>query len=584
VKKLVALILIGSLALIGIGNAHAAAPKAGATCSKANQKVSASGKIYTCIKKGKKLVWDSGVTATKNAGNKSVVEGWLCQPGSAPGKDAQGNTLYCTLGGDGKSSWRPQNSSPGGSTNNGNNSGSTGGPGSTGGTTQNAQSRLGAIGSSCKNAGQISYNGMTAVICKSGVVRYLLATDLPKAPAGGYRSRPDWYPTLTKILSGPDSPEPTCVPSSITFTSPVLPLDQLAPSIPYGMMVSDHVTPIDHAYLGLKSLSKSASQLTESDYVPVTAPAAGTITEVSNLGSPNSYRVVMDHGCNLYSVYMVMNRLTGVLASIATQAATSGYLRTTIKVKPGDEFGRQAETMLDFNVFDGTKWLSGFINPHAYLTGDTWKPYTADYLPFFTPAIRSAMESQLQRITAPRIGKIDYDIAGSAVGNWFLSGTNGYGGRFTSEYENANSGITGGNVPGKNYYSWSHLAVAPHQVDTNAWIFSSGWWVDARGDADQAVMQIPTGKITPDKLNASSGIVVYALSKLSYTPPAGVAPNPPGSGAPWPIGYTAASGSSMGIVALQVNADGSLSVEINTSVSDPSAFTGFTSAKRIYTR
>ena len=155
-----------------------------------------------------------------------------------------------------------------------------------------------------------------------------------------------------------------------SFTSPVLPLDQLAPAIPYGLMVGGHVTPIDHAYLGVKALSKSASQLTASDYVPVTAPAAGTITEVSNLGAPNSYRVVIDHGCNVYSVYMVMNKVTGVLASLAAQAATSGYLKTNVKVKAGDEFGRQAETMLDFNVFDGTQWLSGFQNIQSYLTLD----------------------------------------------------------------------------------------------------------------------------------------------------------------------------------------------------------------------
>jgi len=608
---MIALVLTASLSLVGIGFAQAANPKAGTKCSTAKQKVTYSGKIFTCVKKGKSLVWDAGIPVAKPAAGKTVSEGVLCTEGSAPATDAKGNSLYCTKGSDGKSSWRPQSqqgSGGGAGTGGGGSGAGTGGGGSGagtggggsgagtggggsgagtggGGNTQNAGFKLGQLGASCTKNGEIAWNGLMAAICKNGKVSYLLAADAPKTPAGGFTSRPEWYPTLAQILGGPGATEPTCAPSSITFTSPVLPLDQLAPAIPYGLMVGGHVTPIDHAYLGVRALSKPASQLTASDYVPVTAPADGTITEVSNLGAPNSYRVVIDHGCNLYSVYMVMNKVTGVLASLAAQAATSGYLKANVKVKAGDEFGRQAETMLDFNVFDGTQWLSGFQNIQSYLTLDTWKPYTADYLPFFTPSIRSVMEAQLQKTGTPRVGKIDHDIAGTASGNWFLAGTNGYAGRLNSDYENATAMLGSGSVPGKNDYSWSHLAIAPHQVDTKAWVFSSGWWKDPKGDADQAVLVVGPGQVAPDKLTSASGMVVYKLAQISYTPPAGVTPNPPGSMAPWPVGYTVVTGdSSKGVVALQVNADGSLSLELNTTLTDPASLTAFTAAKRIYNR
>jgi hypothetical protein len=571
-RKIIALALTASLSLVGIEFAHAANPKAGTKCSTANQKVTYNGKTFTCLKKGKALVWDSGAAIAKPSTTTNVREGFLCAQGSAPAKDAKGNTLYCTKGGDGKSSWRPQNQQ-----------GSGGGSGG-GGNTQNTGFKLGQLGASCSKNGEIAWNGFIAAICKNGKVSYLLAADAPKTPAGGFTTRPDWYPTLSQILGGSGATEPKCAPSSISFTSPVLPLDQLAPAIPYGMMVAGHVTPIDHAYLGIKSLSKPASQLTASDFVPVTAPADGIITEVSNLGSPNSHRVVINHGCNLWSVYMVMNKVTGVLASVASKAANSGYVAPNIKVKAGDEFGRQAETMLDFNVFDGTQWLSGFQNIQSYLTLDTWKPYTADYLPFFTPSIRTAMEAQLQKTSSPRVGKIDYDIAGTASGNWFLAGTNGYAGRLNSDYENATAMLGGGSVPGKNDYSWSHLAIAPHQVDTKAWVFSSGWWKDPKGDADQAALIVGSGQVAPDKLTSASGMVVYKLAQLSYAPPAGVTPNPPGSMAPWPVGYTVITGMSRGVVALQVNADGSLSLELNTTLTDPASLTAFTAAKRIYNR
>jgi hypothetical protein len=54
--------------------------------------------------------------------------------------------------------------------------------------------------------------------------------------------------------------------------------------------------------------------------------------------------------------------------------------------------------------------------------------------------------------------------------------------------------------------------------------------------------------------------------------------------APWPVGYTVVTGRERGVVALQVNADGSLSLELNTSITSISGFTAFTAAKRTYNR
>jgi hypothetical protein len=61
-KPLVAI----SLALVLLIPASAlAAPKAGASCSKAGSTSTYSGKKYTCIKSGKKLVWNKGVLIPK---------------------------------------------------------------------------------------------------------------------------------------------------------------------------------------------------------------------------------------------------------------------------------------------------------------------------------------------------------------------------------------------------------------------------------------------------------------------------------------------------------------------------------------
>ena len=59
-KTLLALSLI--LSLIAPINAHAAV-KAGASCKKAGQIKTIAGKKFTCVKSGKKLVWNKGVAA-----------------------------------------------------------------------------------------------------------------------------------------------------------------------------------------------------------------------------------------------------------------------------------------------------------------------------------------------------------------------------------------------------------------------------------------------------------------------------------------------------------------------------------------
>ena len=607
-RLLIAVVLL--LGVFGSAPANAAAPKPGSKCVKSGQVIRVNSLEYKCIKSGKKLVWSKGVkipakptptptpsptpsptptptptpspTPSQTQGSQNpqvkIQEGFLCDgTGPASGKDASGKELFCTKGGDGKYSWRPQQS------------GTIGGSGNQG-TSPTEQQQMPPdtqflygrrIGMNCSTNGVFGFTGGMLAVCRDKKVSYALQSDIPATPVGGYKTRPSWYPSLAQQLG--KMAEPTCAPSSIKFTSPVIPLDSLAPSIPYGAMIGGHVTPIDHAYLGVSTLYKEVATRTESDFVPVTSPADGVITSIGNLGSPTSIRVVIEHGCNVSTVYMVLNRLSGVLAPYADEFKASGANRSvSIAVKAGEEFGRQRDNMLDFNVWDGTQWLSGFANPFSYTSAEIWKPFTADPLPFFTDSIRTAMQAQMQKTTAPRIGKIDYDITGAASGNWFLDGTFGYSSQMLSDVKNATTEIMGGQVNGKKESSWSHLAIAPHEVDSSMWIFSTGWWQDPAGDPQQLLLNVVSGKPTPDKLTAADGMVVYQLTDYSRNEPAGSPAHVSGSTAPYAIGYTLAAGYPRGVVALQVNTDGSLSVEISTKITKPEEFTLFTSDKRIY--
>jgi hypothetical protein len=66
------LILLLAITLLGATPVHALT-KAGAKCSKAGATSTSAGKKYTCIKSGKSLVWNKGVTVKKIVVAKKAV-------------------------------------------------------------------------------------------------------------------------------------------------------------------------------------------------------------------------------------------------------------------------------------------------------------------------------------------------------------------------------------------------------------------------------------------------------------------------------------------------------------------------------
>jgi hypothetical protein len=364
----------------------------------------------------------------------------------------------------------------------------------------------------------------------------------------------------------------------VTFTSPVIAAGDLSPIIPQGMMVSDHVQPIDHGYFGVRPLAKAMSARTEDDYVAVRAPADGEILEVGLLGgSATSIRVVMAHGCETYSIYMVLNRLSGALAHLQDELLAQGSLRPGLRILAGDEFGRQRDNPLDFSVHDGSTWLSGYVSPYSYATSETWRPFTVDPWPYFSPDLAELYRSYMQRTTEPRWGRIDQDVRGTAAGGWFLDGTAGYSGTPLDVLRAPTGPIRGGMVEGKATYAWSHLAIARHWVQPDHWVFSTGWWRDERGDPRQFLIDRTANQLEPDQLSSAHGITVYRLRQWNPSTPAE-------NQAPHPVGYSLVMRDTAGFVAVQVHEDDSISLEVFPGVSDAPAATTLGPARRLYRR
>jgi len=77
-----------SLVLVASVAQAATAPKAGSACKKAGQTITAGGKKYTCVKSGKKLVWNKGV-AVKKATPTPTTTPTTSDPFAVYGKDAE---------------------------------------------------------------------------------------------------------------------------------------------------------------------------------------------------------------------------------------------------------------------------------------------------------------------------------------------------------------------------------------------------------------------------------------------------------------------------------------------------------------
>ncbi len=89
--------------------------------------------------------------------------------------------------------------------------------------------------------------------------------------------------------------------------------------------------------------------------------------------------------------------------------------------------GKVGGQTLDVGVVDRRVTLRGFVFPEHYVR-EPWKVHTVDLFASFEEPLRSRLLAKNPRTAPPRGGKIDYDVDGRLVGNWFLRGTNWYAG------------------------------------------------------------------------------------------------------------------------------------------------------------
>lgn len=336
-----------------------------------------------------------------------------------------------------------------------------------------------------------------AVVFVAGFVAALMMTRKDNPPAStNNNSNQGSQKTDTPLSDFASAYKDVCKEREVSFENAPLAMDKLGYIIPMGQMSDGHVTPTDHVYLA------PAIQSVPDNTYDVYMPAKGTVVSVGAMpaqyiGDKNQqtasedHRLVIAHNCRYYSIFIHVHQLSDALKQAVGALQPNENKMVNVELNAGDKLGKIGGNPVDWSLLDVTKRLTGFITPSLY-KGENWKVHVIDPLTVYTGTLRDELIAKSLRSSEPYGGKIDYDIRGALVGNWFREGTNGYEGAAMDRY-------------------WDgHLAVVPDHIDPASTIVSIGNW---EGKASQMAVK---GKVDPAKVTKATGPVKYELIGLSY--------------------------------------------------------------------
>lgn len=264
--------------------------------------------------------------------------------------------------------------------------------------------------------------------------------------------------------------------------------------LPYGLMIGGHVTPIDHQYFSPADYHSKINTYEVYAMADSRIVSIGTRPRTAEDGTEFfDYRIVFTISCRLLYYYDLVTSLAPDLqAAYDTQGSAIDF-----EVQAGQLIGYIGAQTLDFAVWDTDKPLTGFVDP-IYYKAEGWKLYTADPLDYYTDDIKKQALSKYIRTQEPISGKIDYDIDGKLIGNWFQEASDGT----TYGY--------GGGGQASDYWV-THLSFAPDYLDPRGFQISIGNWP---GGASQFAAK--GNQPDPAMVSVETGLVKYDLTDVQY--------------------------------------------------------------------
>lgn len=267
---------------------------------------------------------------------------------------------------------------------------------------------------------------------------------------------------------------------------------------PMGMMASGHTTPIDHLYLVAKE-SPDKNKLYD-----VLAVADGRIVVIQWRPNPTGkqpdptvfdravdLKVTLEHATTCWSYLDHLVELDpAIQKQVGSELKPGQPFPVRIPVEAGQVIGKvRGGFTFDFALIDTTVTNKGFVIPDQFLKRDPHKLHVVDPLDYVDEPLRTKLMSFNARKAKPLGGRIDYDIDGKLVGNWYREGTGGYAG-----------------LDRRWDYWVGHLTFAYHHLDPSQIIISIG---DVEGRARQFAVR--GNSPDPAKISVTDGLVKYSL-------------------------------------------------------------------------
>jgi hypothetical protein len=284
----------------------------------------------------------------------------------------------------------------------------------------------------------------------------------------------------------------------VRYTASPMAVEDIGAIIPLGIMVDAHVTPVDHQYYQPKDMTAGRTRY------DVRAPADGTIVHiqrrtifVGDVSDPNratdDFRLVIEHSCTFWTYYDLITQLDKtILDQTGGEPSKMGPpILVRVPVKAGQVIGKVGGQTLDIGTVNAEVSLPGFVVP-AHYDREPWKIHTVDPFDYFDEPLRSQLLALNPRKVKPYGGRIDFDVDGRLVGNWFRENTNGYAG-----------------AQGDSRYWSGHLSFVYHHVDTSRVVVSLG---DFNGRSRQFFVK---GNVpNPAAVSVTTGPVKYELVQM----------------------------------------------------------------------
>jgi hypothetical protein len=232
-----------------------------------------------------------------------------------------------------------------------------------------------------------------------------------------------------------------------------------------------HTFPTDHVYF-YYNLGTATHQYDPNFILPVYAPASGRINFILEAGGPRTdTKIMVQVNANfIYYLDHIILDSTLAMDSMVTAGQRVGVT--------GSAFA------MDLGVINTNITLPGLINPARYgYTMNTDSPYK-----YYPEPLKSQMYALVNRISADKDGRIDYDIKARLIGNWFHESV---------KIEDSNGPI-----------AWpKSISFAPDSYDPSQMVIGLGGYIGIVGKFKTSI-----NDPDPAQVSVNSGKVIYHLN------------------------------------------------------------------------